>query len=137
VIDAFRKVDQRPEWMILDVIPVIPPSCGRWCAGRRALRDLGPQRPLPPRDQPEQPLKKLHRAEGAGRDHPEREAHPAGGGRRPLRQRPPRPLLRGANNRPLKSLSDTLKGKQGRFRQNLLGKRVDYSGRSVIVVGPS
>src|SRR6185436_28197 len=45
-------------------------------------------------------------------------------------------VLRGANNRPLKSLSDTLKGKQGRFRQNLLGKRVDYSGRSVIVVGP-
>ena len=45
-------------------------------------------------------------------------------------------ILRGANNRPLKSLSDTLKGKQGRFRQNLLGKRVDYSGRSVIVVGP-
>ena len=46
-------------------------------------------------------------------------------------------VLRGANNRPLKSLSDTLKGKQGRFRQNFLGKRVDYSGRSVIVVGPN
>ena len=82
-------------------------------------------------------LKKLHRAEGARRHHPQREADAAGGGRRPVRQRPPRhACCAGANNRPLKSLSDMLKGKQGRFRQNLLGKRVDYSGRSVIVVGP-
>ena len=60
----------------------------------------------------------------------------AGGGRRPDRQRPQRPSGDRTGNRALKSLSDMLKGKSGRFRQNLLGKRVDYSGRSVIVVGP-
>src|SRR5919199_1005313 len=85
VVESFLESGNRPEWMILEVVPVIPPEL----------------RPLVPLD----------------------------GGRRGR-------TITGANKRPLKSLSDMLKGKQGRFRQNLLGKRVDYSGRSVIVVGP-
>ena len=106
-------------------------------ARRWPLRDVRPQRPLPPRDQPQQPLEAAARS-GRTRDHrQQREAHAPGGRRRAVRQRPPRPPRHRAGNRPLKSLSDMLKGKQGRFRQNLLGKRVDYSGRSVIVAGPT
>src|SRR5918997_618856 len=90
VATSFLKSGNRPDWMILDVIPVIPPEL----------------RPLVPLD----------------------------GGR--FATSDLNDLYRRVINRPLKSLSDTLKGKQGRFRQNLLGKRVDYSGRSVIVVGP-
>ena len=107
-------------------------------ARRWPLRHVRPQRPLPPGHQPQQPAEATARPRRA-RDHrQQREAHAAGGRRRPVRQRPPRPARSpGPGNRPLKSLSDMLKGKQGRFRQNLLGKRVDYSGRSVIVVGPT
>ena len=137
VVEAFRESGNRPEWMMLDVIPVIPPDLrplvpldgGRFATSR-------PERPVPPRHQPEQPPQALHGAARAGDHHPQREADAAGGRRRAVRQRPPRRVITGANKRPLKSLSDMLKGKQGRFRQNLLGKRVDYSGRSVIVVGP-
>ena len=82
-------------------------------------------------------LKRLMELQGARDHHPQREADAPGGGGRAVRQRPARPgHHRARTTGPLKSLSDTLKGKQGRFRQNLLGKRVDYSGRSVIVVGP-
>src|SRR6185437_15048689 len=94
---------------------------------RRPLRHQRPQRPVPPRHQPQQSAEEADGAARSGSHRAQRKAHAAGGRGR---------VLRGANNRPLKSLSDTLKGKQGRFRQNLLGKRVDYSGRSVIVVGP-
>ena len=105
-------------------------------ARRRPVRHLRPERPVPPRDQPQQPVEATDRPRCA-RDHrQQREAHAAGVGGRAVRQRPPRPPGHRPGNRPLKSLSDLLKGKQGRFRQNLLGKRVDYSGRSVIVVGP-
>ena len=105
-------------------------------ARRWPVRDVRPQRPVPPRHQPEQPAEAAARPRRA-RDHRQQlaEADAAGGRRRTVRQRPPRPARPGPGNRPLKSLSDMLKGKQGEFRQNLLGKRVDYSGRSVIVVG--
>jgi hypothetical protein len=107
-------------------------------ARRRPLRHLRPQRPVPPGHQPQQPPEAPARPR-CPRDHrQQREAHAAGGRRRPVRQRPPRPSRSpGRATAPLKSLSDMLKGKQGRFRQNLLGKRVDYSGRSVIVAGPT
>ena len=81
-------------------------------------------------------LKRLLELGAPGYHRAQRKADAAGGGGRPHRQRPPRPSGHRAQQPPLKSLSDMLKGKQGRFRQNLLGKRVDYSGRSVIVVGP-
>ena len=128
----------RPEWMILSRPaghPARPAPDG--AAGRRSLRDLRPERPLSPRDQPQQPPQAAAGA-GRARDHrPQREAHAAGGGRRADRQRPARPRGRGYRQPPAEEpVSDMLKGKQGRFRQNLLGKRVDYSGRSVIVVGP-
>ena len=105
-------------------------------ARRWPLRDLGPQRPLPSRHQPQQPPQAAARPRRA-RDHRQQREADAAGGRRRLfdNGRRGRPVT-GPGNRPLKSLSDMLKGKQGRFRQNLLGKRVDYSGRSVIVVGP-
>ena len=107
-------------------------------ARRRPLRDHRPQRSLPPRHQPQQPPEAAARAQRAGDHHPQREAHAAGGGRRALRQRPPRQDHHRPEQAPAQvALSDMLKGKQGRFRQNLLGKRVDYSGRSVIVVGPT
>jgi DNA-directed RNA polymerase subunit beta' len=105
-------------------------------AGRRPVRDLRPERPLPPGDQPQQPPEAADRAARARHHRAQRKADAAGIGGCAVRQRPPRPRDHGANKRPLKSLSDMLKGKQGRFRQNLLGKRVDFSGRSVIVTGP-
>ena len=111
-------------------------TCARWCSRRRPVRHLRPERPLPPRDQPEQPAQAAARSRCA-RDHrQQREADAAGGRGLAVRQRPSGRPVTGPGNRPLKSISDMLKGKQGRFRQNLLGKRVDYSGRSVIVVGP-
>ncbi len=105
-------------------------------AGRRPFRDLRSQRSLSPGHQPEQSVEESAPAQDAGRHHPQRkrmlqEAVDAlfDNGRHGR-------AVTGAGNRPLKSLSDMLKGKGGRFRQNLLGKRVDYSGRSVIVIGP-
>ncbi len=137
VIDAFRKSNNRPEWMILDVIPVIPPELRPLVpldGGRFATSDLNDlYRRVINRNNRLKKLMELKAPDVIIRNEKRmlQEAVDAlfDNGRRGR-------VLRGANNRPLKSLSDTLKGKQGRFRQNLLGKRVDYSGRSVIVVGP-
>src|ERR687892_1696143 len=137
VVDAFRKSGHRPEWMILDVIPVIPPELRPLVpldGGRFATSDLNDlYRRVINRNNRLKKLIELHAPDVIVRNEKRmlQEAVDAlfDNGRRGR-------VLRGANNRPLKSLSDTLKGKQGRFRQNLLGKRVDYSGRSVIVVGP-
>ena len=137
VVEAFRKSDNKPEWMILDVLPVIPPELRPLVpldGGRFATSDLNDlYRRVINRNNRLKKLMDLHAPEVIVRNEKRmlQEAVDAlfDNGRRGR-------VLRGANNRPLKSLSDTLKGKQGRFRQNLLGKRVDYSGRSVIVVGP-
>jgi len=137
VVDAFRKSGQRPEWMILDVIPVIPPELRPLVpldGGRFATSDLNDlYRRVINRNNRLRKLLELRAPEVIVRNEKRmlQEAVDAlfDNGRRGR-------VLKGSNNRPLKSLSDTLKGKQGRFRQNLLGKRVDYSGRSVIVVGP-
>ncbi len=137
VIEAFRQSDNKPEWMVLDVIPVIPPDLrplvplegGRFATSdlndlyRRVINRNNRLRKLIEIKAPEVILRNekrmLQEAVDALLDN----------GRRSR-------SVRGDSKRPLKSLSDLLKGKQGRFRQNLLGKRVDYSGRSVIVVGP-
>src|SRR5207249_6240117 len=137
VVDSFRKSSNRPEWMILDVIPVIPPELRPLVpldGGRFATSDLNDlYRRVINRNNRLKKLLELRAPEVIIRNEKRmlQEAVDAlfDNGRRGR-------VLRGTNNRPLKSLSDTLKGKQGRFRQNLLGKRVDYSGRSVIVVGP-
>src|SRR3954454_14218413 len=137
VTDSFRKSSNRPEWMILDVIPVIPPELRPLVpldGGRFATSDLNDlYRRVINRNNRLKKLMELKAPDVIIRNEKRmlQEAVDAlfDNGRRGR-------VLRGANNRPLKSLSDTLKGKQGRFRQNLLGKRVDYSGRSVIVVGP-
>jgi DNA-directed RNA polymerase subunit beta' len=137
IVEAFRKSDNLPQWMILDVIPVIPPELRPLVpldGGRFATSDLNDlYRRVINRNNRLKKLMDLHAPEVIVRNEKRmlQEAVDAlfDNGRRGR-------VLRGANNRPLKSLSDTLKGKQGRFRQNLLGKRVDYSGRSVIVVGP-
>ncbi len=137
VVDAFRRSGNRPDWMILDVIPVIPPELRPLVpldGGRFATSDLNDlYRRVINRNNRLSKLIELKAPEVIVRNEKRmlQEAVDAlfDNGRRGR-------VLRGANNRPLKSLSDTLKGKQGRFRQNLLGKRVDYSGRSVIVVGP-
>src|SRR5881275_97127 len=137
VVEAFRKSGNKPQWMILDVIPVIPPALRPLVpldGGRFATSDLNDlYRRVINRNNRLKKLMDLHAPEVIVRNEKRmlQEAVDAlfDNGRRGR-------VLRGANNRPLKSLSDTLKGKQGRFRQNLLGKRVDYSGRSVIVVGP-
>jgi DNA-directed RNA polymerase subunit beta' len=137
VVDSFRKSTNRPEWMILDVIPVIPPELRPLVpldGGRFATSDLNDlYRRVINRNNRLKKLIELKAPDVIIRNEKRilQEAVDAlfDNGRRGR-------VLRGANNRPLKSLSDTLKGKQGRFRQNLLGKRVDYSGRSVIVVGP-
>ncbi|HYS06600.1 MAG TPA: DNA-directed RNA polymerase subunit beta', partial [Candidatus Dormibacteraeota bacterium] len=137
VVDAFRKSGNKPEWMILDVIPVIPPELRPLVpldGGRFATSDLNDlYRRVINRNNRLKKLLELRAPEVIIRNEKRmlQEAVDAlfDNGRRGR-------VLRGTNNRPLKSLSDTLKGKQGRFRQNLLGKRVDYSGRSVIVVGP-
>jgi DNA-directed RNA polymerase subunit beta' len=137
VVDSFRKSNNKPEWMILDVIPVIPPELRPLVpldGGRFATSDLNDlYRRVINRNNRLKKLMELKAPDVIIRNEKRmlQEAVDAlfDNGRRGR-------VLRGANNRPLKSLSDTLKGKQGRFRQNLLGKRVDYSGRSVIVVGP-
>jgi len=137
VVDAFRRSGHRPEWMILDVIPVIPPELRPLVpldGGRFATSDLNDlYRRVINRNNRLKKLLELRAPEVIVRNEKRmlQEAVDAlfDNGRRGR-------VLKGSNNRPLKSLSDTLKGKQGRFRQNLLGKRVDYSGRSVIVVGP-
>ncbi|HZE04735.1 MAG TPA: DNA-directed RNA polymerase subunit beta', partial [Solirubrobacteraceae bacterium] len=138
VVESFRKSGNKPEWMILDVIPVIPPELrplvplegGRFATSdlndlyRRVINRNNRLKRLLDLGAPEiivnNEKRMLQEAVDALFDN----------GRRG------RPVT-GPGNRPLKSLSDMLKGKQGRFRQNLLGKRVDYSGRSVIVAGPS
>ncbi|MBM3465642.1 MAG: DNA-directed RNA polymerase subunit beta', partial [Armatimonadetes bacterium] len=138
VVEAFRKSGNRPEWMILDVIPVIPPELRPMVqldGGRFATSDLNDlYRRVINRNNRLKRLLDLGAPEIIVKNEKRmlQEAVDAliDNGRRG------RPVT-GPNNRPLKSLSDMLKGKQGRFRQNLLGKRVDYSGRSVIVVGPN
>ena len=136
-VEAFQKSGQRPEWMILTVIPVIPPDLRpllQLDGGRFATSDLNDlYRRVINRNNRLRRLLELGAPDIIVRNEKRmlQEAVDAliDNGRRG------RPVT-GANNRALKSLSDMLKGKQGRFRQNLLGKRVDYSGRSVIVVGP-
>ena len=137
VANSFMRSRNNPEWMILDVIPVIPPELRPLVpldGGRFATSDLNDlYRRVINRNNRLKKLMELRAPEVIVRNEKRmlQEAVDAlfDNGRRGR-------VLRGANNRPLKSLSGTLKGKQGRFRQNLLGKRVDYSGRSVIVVGP-
>ena len=137
VVEAFRQSGNKPEWMILDVIPVIPPELRPMVqldGGRFATSDLNDlYRRVINRNNRLKRLLDLGAPEIIVRNEKRmlQEAVDAliDNGRRG------RPVT-GPGNRPLKSLSDMLKGKQGRFRQNLLGKRVDYSGRSVIVVGP-
>ncbi len=137
VSNSFLRSGNNPMWMILDVIPVIPPELRPLVpldGGRFATSDLNDlYRRVINRNNRLKKLIELHAPEVIVRNEKRmlQEAVDAlfDNGRRGR-------VLRGANNRPLKSLSGTLKGKQGRFRQNLLGKRVDYSGRSVIVVGP-
>ncbi|MDD3088494.1 MAG: DNA-directed RNA polymerase subunit beta' [Candidatus Omnitrophica bacterium] len=137
VVEAFRKSDNRPEWMIIDVIPVIPPDLRPLVpleGGRFATSDLNDlYRRVINRNNRLKKLLELKAPEVIIRNE-----------KRMLQEavdalfdngRHGREVL-GSGGRPLKSLADMLKGKQGRFRQNLLGKRVDYSGRSVIVIGP-
>lgn len=137
VVEAFRKSGNRPEWMVMDVVPVIPPELRPMVqldGGRFATSDLNDlYRRVINRNNRLKRLLDLGAPDIIVRNEKRmlQEAVDAliDNGRRG------RPVT-GPGNRPLKSLSDMLKGKQGRFRQNLLGKRVDYSGRSVIVVGP-
>ena len=138
VVDAFRLSGNKPEWMIIDVLPVIPPEIRPMVpldGGRYASSDLNDlYRRVINRNNRLKRLIQLKAPDIIVRNEKRmlQEAVDAliDNGRRGR-------AVTGANNRALKSLSDMLKGKQGRFRQNLLGKRVDYSGRSVIVVGPS
>ncbi len=137
VVDAFRMSGNKPEWMIIDVLPVIPPELRPMVqldGGRFATSDLNDlYRRVINRNNRLKRLIQLNAPDIIVRNEKRmlQEAVDAliDNGRRGR-------AVTGANNRALKSLSDLLKGKQGRFRQNLLGKRVDYSGRSVIVVGP-
>ncbi len=137
IIEAFRKSGNRPEWMILDVLPVIPPELRPMVqldGGRFATSDLNDlYRRVINRNNRLKKLMELGAPEIIIRNEKRmlQEAVDAliDNGRRGK-------AISGAGNRELKSLSGMLRGKQGRFRQNLLGKRVDYSGRSVIVVGP-
>ena len=137
IIDAFRESKNRPEWTILDVIPVLPPDLRPLVpldGGRFATSDLNDlYRRVINRNNRLKRLLELNAPDIIVRNEKRmlQEAVDVlfDNGRRGK-------VVTGANKRPFKSLSDMLKGKQGRFRQNLLGKRVDYSGRSVIVVGP-
>jgi DNA-directed RNA polymerase subunit beta' len=137
IVEAFLESGARPEWMILDVIPVIPPELRPLVpldGGRFATSDLNDlYRRVINRNNRLKRLMELRAPDIIVRNEKRmlQEAVDAlfDNGRRGR-------VITGANKRPLKSLADMLKGKQGRFRQNLLGKRVDYSGRSVIVVGP-
>jgi len=137
VVESFVESGARPEWMILDVVPVIPPELRPLVpldGGRFATSDLNDlYRRVINRNNRLKRLMELRAPDIIVRNEKRmlQESVDAlfDNGRRGR-------VITGANKRPLKSLSDMLKGKQGRFRQNLLGKRVDYSGRSVIVVGP-
>src|SRR6059036_2454739 len=137
VLEAFQRSGIKPDWMIMEVLPVLPPELRPLVpldGGRFATSDLNDlYRRVINRNNRLKKLLELRAPDVIVRNEKRmlQEAVDAlfDNGRRGR-------VLRGTNNRPLKSLSDTLKGKQGRFRQNLLGKRVDYSGRSVIVVGP-
>jgi DNA-directed RNA polymerase subunit beta' len=137
IVEAFISSNSRPEWMILEVVPVIPPELRPLVpldGGRFATSDLNDlYRRVINRNNRLKRLIELRAPDIIVRNEKRmlQEAVDAlfDNGRRGR-------IITGANKRPLKSLSDMLKGKQGRFRQNLLGKRVDYSGRSVIVVGP-
>ena len=137
VVEAFIESDNRPEWMIMEVIPVLPPDLRPLVpldGGRFATSDLNDlYRRVINRNNRLKRLQELNAPEIIIRNEKRmlQESVDAlfDNGRRGK-------TITGPNKRPLKSLSDSLKGKQGRFRQNLLGKRVDYSGRSVIVVGP-
>ncbi len=137
VVDAFRLSGNKPEWMVIDILPVIPPEIRPMVqldGGRFATSDLNDlYRRVINRNNRLKRLIQLNAPDIIVRNEKRmlQEAVDAliDNGRRGR-------AVTGANNRALKSLSDMLKGKQGRFRQNLLGKRVDYSGRSVIVVGP-
>ena len=137
IAEAFRKSGNRPEWMILNVLPVLPPELRplvQLDGGRYTTSDLNDlYRRVINRNNRLRRLLDLRAPDVIVRNEKRmlQEAVDAlfDNGRRGHQ-------LRGSNKRPLKSLADTLKGKSGRFRQNLLGKRVDYSGRSVIVVGP-
>lgn len=137
VLEAFRDSGNRPEWMVLDIVPVIPPELRPMVqleGGRFATSDLNDlYRRVINRNNRLKRLLALKAPEIIVRNEKRmlQEAVDAlfDNSRR-------KRAVKGKGNRPLKSISDMLKGKQGRFRQNLLGKRVDYSGRSVIVVGP-
>src|SRR6476620_355834 len=137
VVEAFRESGNKPDWMMLTIIPVIPPDLRPLVpldGGRFATSDLNDlYRRVINRNNRLRRLQELNAPEIIIRNEKRRlqEAVDAlfDNGRRGK-------TITGPNKRPLKSLSDMLKGKQGRFRQNLLGKRVDYSGRSVIVIGP-
>ena len=139
VVEAFRKSGNRPEWMILDCLPVIPPELRPMVqidGGRFATSDLNDlYRRVINRNNRLRKLSELKAPQLIIRNEKRmlQEAVDAliDNGRRG------KPVTGGSASRPLKSLSEMLRGKQGRFRQNLLGKRVDYSGRSVIVVGPT
>ena len=139
VVESFRRSGNKPEWMILDVIPVIPPEIRPMVpldGGRYATSDLNDlYRRVINRNNRLKKLTELMAPEIIIKNE-----------KRMLQEavdalidngRHGKPVTGGSSSRPLKSLSEMLRGKQGRFRQNLLGKRVDYSGRSVIVVGPS
>ena len=137
LLEAFLESNNKPEWMVMEVIPVIPPELRPLVpldGGRFATSDLNDlYRRVINRNNRLKRLIELHAPDIIIRNEKRmlQEAVDAlfDNGRRGR-------VITGANKRPLKSMSDMLKGKQGRFRQNLLGKRVDYSGRSVIVVGP-
>ncbi|MBE9546485.1 MAG: DNA-directed RNA polymerase subunit beta', partial [Proteobacteria bacterium] len=137
IVESFRDSDNKAEWMILDVIPVIPPELRPMVqldGGRFATSDLNDlYRRVINRNNRLKRLMSLHAPDIIIRNEKRmlQEAVDA-----LFDNSKKKRVVKGASNRPLKSLSDMLKGKQGRFRQNLLGKRVDYSGRSVIVVGP-
>ncbi len=137
IVEHFRDSENRPEWMILDVIPVIPPELRPMVqldGGRFATSDLNDlYRRVINRNNRLKRLMALNAPDIIIRNEKRmlQEAVDA-----LFDNSKKKRVVKGASNRPLKSLSDMLKGKQGRFRQNLLGKRVDYSGRSVIVVGP-
>jgi DNA-directed RNA polymerase subunit beta' len=137
IVDAFRDSGQRPEWMVLEVIPVLPPDLRPLVhldGGRFATSDLNDlYRRVINRNNRLKRLLELNAPDIIIRNEKRMLQEAVDvlfeNGRRGR-------TITGPNKRPLKSLSDMLKGKQGRFRQNLLGKRVDYSGRSVIVIGP-
>ncbi len=137
IVENFRDSKNKPEWMILDVIPVIPPELRPMVqldGGRFATSDLNDlYRRVINRNNRLKRLMNLNAPDIIIRNEKRmlQEAVDA-----LFDNSKKKRVVKGASNRPLKSLSDMLKGKQGRFRQNLLGKRVDYSGRSVIVVGP-